>query len=282
MGARILSVVDCYDALTSDRPYRRAMTDQAALAILRERRGTMYDPQVVDTFVAVYREIQIGDADTPAQRDVIRRIADSRAESAPNGDVSFAPTAVAVPSVSDEVLAFVSLAQIAGGDGRVADVLALSSRLIRGIVPDATGAFYLLDGGRTELRVAESFGPSASVLQGISVRVGQRLTGWVAASRQPIVNSDAALDLEDLAERAMPALRSCLSVPLLRGETLVGVLTIYSTRAAAFDDTHGRVMQMIAPHIASALHAAGRSEVSLPAGRAERAGGSRELQLVRR
>ena len=41
IGARILSVVDCYDALTSDRPYRRAMSDEAALAILRERSGTM-------------------------------------------------------------------------------------------------------------------------------------------------------------------------------------------------------------------------------------------------
>ena len=44
IGARILSVVDCFDALTSDRPYRRRMTDDAAVAILLERRGSMYDP----------------------------------------------------------------------------------------------------------------------------------------------------------------------------------------------------------------------------------------------
>src|SRR6266545_4475359 len=42
IGARILSVVDCFDALTSDRPYRRRMSDAAAIAILLERRGTMY------------------------------------------------------------------------------------------------------------------------------------------------------------------------------------------------------------------------------------------------
>jgi HD-GYP domain-containing protein (c-di-GMP phosphodiesterase class II) len=51
MGARILSVVDCYDALTSDRPYRRRMSHEQAAAILLERRGTMYDPLVVDTFM---------------------------------------------------------------------------------------------------------------------------------------------------------------------------------------------------------------------------------------
>jgi len=46
LGARILSVVDCFDALTSDRPYRQRMTEQEALKIIVERRGTMYDPVV--------------------------------------------------------------------------------------------------------------------------------------------------------------------------------------------------------------------------------------------
>ena len=57
IGARILSVVDCFDALTSDRPYRRRMSNADALAILIERRGTMYDPAIVDTFVRVYERI---------------------------------------------------------------------------------------------------------------------------------------------------------------------------------------------------------------------------------
>ena len=56
IGARILSVVDCFDALTSDRPYRGRMTEEAALQILRERSGHMYDPRVVATFIEVYRE----------------------------------------------------------------------------------------------------------------------------------------------------------------------------------------------------------------------------------
>ena len=46
IGARILSVVDCFDALTSDRPYRPRLTDDAAIEILRSRRGTFYDPAI--------------------------------------------------------------------------------------------------------------------------------------------------------------------------------------------------------------------------------------------
>ena len=58
IGARILAVVDCFDALTSDRPYRARMGDAEALAIITERRGTMYDPLVVDTFLHIYPELR--------------------------------------------------------------------------------------------------------------------------------------------------------------------------------------------------------------------------------
>lgn len=54
VGARILAVVDCFDALTSDRPYRGRLSDQEALAIITSRRGNMYDPLIVDTFLKVY------------------------------------------------------------------------------------------------------------------------------------------------------------------------------------------------------------------------------------
>ena len=54
LGARILAVVDCFDALTSDRPYRPRLSNQQANSILLERRGTMYDPLVVDTFLRIY------------------------------------------------------------------------------------------------------------------------------------------------------------------------------------------------------------------------------------
>jgi GAF domain-containing protein len=102
--------------------------------------------------------------------------------------------------------------------------------------------------------VADSFGPAAASLRGVSVTIGDRLTGWVAANRQSIVNSDAALDLGPSAEAA--SLHTCMSVPLLMGESLVGVLSLYAPSASAFAGDCGRLIQMVAPHIAVALHAA--------------------------
>src|SRR5215217_4792127 len=57
IGARILSVVDCFDALTSDRPYRPKLSNREALDILVERRGTMYDPLIVDTFIRIHEHV---------------------------------------------------------------------------------------------------------------------------------------------------------------------------------------------------------------------------------
>src|SRR5262249_42172544 len=52
LGARILSIADCYSTLLSDRPYRPARTEPVALAFLREYAGTAFDPTLVDLFVA--------------------------------------------------------------------------------------------------------------------------------------------------------------------------------------------------------------------------------------
>ena len=57
IGARILAVVDCFDALTSDRPYRPRMKDADALSILAQRRGIMYDPLVIDTFMRTWQQL---------------------------------------------------------------------------------------------------------------------------------------------------------------------------------------------------------------------------------
>ena len=58
LGARILSVVDCYDALTSDRPYRPRYSREHAEQVLRERRGTWYDAWVVDAFLGIVDKLE--------------------------------------------------------------------------------------------------------------------------------------------------------------------------------------------------------------------------------
>jgi HD-GYP domain-containing protein (c-di-GMP phosphodiesterase class II) len=55
LEARIFSIVDAYDAMTSDRPYRSAMTHEAAMAEVRANCGTQFDPNVVESFEELMR-----------------------------------------------------------------------------------------------------------------------------------------------------------------------------------------------------------------------------------
>lgn len=52
-GARIIAVADSYDAMTSDRPYRRALTHEVAISELVRGRGSQFDPAVVEAFLAL-------------------------------------------------------------------------------------------------------------------------------------------------------------------------------------------------------------------------------------
>jgi len=51
LAARIFAVADVYDALTSDRPYRAALSKADALACIREGSGKHFDPNIVELFL---------------------------------------------------------------------------------------------------------------------------------------------------------------------------------------------------------------------------------------
>jgi len=271
IGARILSVVDCFDALTSDRPYRRALSNEDALAILRERRGSMYDPLAVDTFIEIHESL-IVKATAPEERDVLERIAHARQQEHPavraRDDRSEGDDVA-----STDLLAFASLARLAAGDVTLPDVLALASNLIRGVLPSVTAVWYILD-EQGALEVLDASGPAADQFRGLRIALGDRLTGWVAANRQPMMNSDPALDLGPGAG----ALRSCLAVPLLAGDTVVGVLSCYAEGAQAFTDKERGLADLIAPHAGRAIGAAARRQVGEPTRDTPRA--ARELRLI--
>jgi len=75
-GARVIAVADSFDAMTSDRPYRRGMTVQEAAAVLREGRGTQWDATLVDAFLRSIAP-RLGRPATPQLRIVSDPLEDS-------------------------------------------------------------------------------------------------------------------------------------------------------------------------------------------------------------
>ena len=59
LGARIVAVIDAYDAITSDRPYRKALSRQIAVEELRKGSGTQFDEKVVNAFLEILKEEEL-------------------------------------------------------------------------------------------------------------------------------------------------------------------------------------------------------------------------------
>lgn len=249
IGARILSVVDCFDALTSDRPYRPRLPDKEALRILIERRGTMYDPLVVDTFIEVHSEIAPSTS-AAVTTSPLRAITDAAA----TANTSVAPNRLEeISGSTEEMLTLFSLASGLSSLSSLQDVGDLISKHLRRLIPSSLAVFYVYESEVDELVAAHASGDNSSLVTDLRIGTGQRLTGWVAANRQTIVNSDPVLDFGEAARGMNPRPRSCLSTPLLSGNNLVGVLSLYSTARNAFTEEHQRVAEIVAQQVAPAI-----------------------------
>ncbi len=244
IGARILSVVDCFDALTSDRPYRPRLSETEALQIVNDRSGTMYDPTVVRRFTEVYRQIAPPEAELGQRESLLPLSASNRA-------FDRVETLDKITSNSEENQTLFELAQALRDQATLETSGETIAKHLRRLVPASVFSFFIYDLEHDDLGADYVYGLHADAIAGTRIPMGQHLTGWVAANRQTVVNSDPALDLGDVVRSLEPRLRSCLSTPMQLADGLVGVLTLYSSRKDAFSDDHQRIVELVAGQVAN-------------------------------
>lgn len=249
IGARILSVVDCFDALTSDRPYRPRLPDKEAIRILMERRGTMYDPLVVDTFIQLHPSIAA--PAIPAAEHPLTMIAKAAVKSKSAAERSLRLEDITASSA--EVVALFALTHALEAHSTPAAAANIVFAHLRRLVPHSFGVLFIYLRDRDELSAAHASGESASLLTGMTVVIGQRLSGWVAANRQTIRNSDPILDLGEVSKTISPRPRSCLSTPITVGSNLIGVLSLYSSEQDFFSEEHERLIEAVARQVGPAI-----------------------------
>jgi len=261
IGARILSVVDCFDALTSDRPYRPRLAHEEALRILFDRSGSMYDPLIVETFGRVHAEISPTRSTAPGGPDAVNEITGftqrrgpTASPSPPGGITSTSPDDIA--ATPDEMLALSELAGALAGQASVTHTGDIIARHLRRLIPFALSVLYLYDDAHDDLVVKHTMGDAGDLTTALRVPLGQRLSGWVAANRQTIINSDPMLDFGEAARTRSQRLRNCLSAPLVSNDQLVGVLSLYSVRSEGFSDDHRRIIEVVARQVSHALKSA--------------------------
>jgi putative nucleotidyltransferase with HDIG domain len=239
VGARILQVVDCFDALTSDRPYRRELPKQEALQILIDRKGTMYDPYIVDVFVSLH-----GSDAAPVRMSAPSADAPRVAAAAPTAEPS------ALVQVGSPLHAFYELGRLLPAARSDEDRGEVLWRSLAPHLPPGAFVLYTVNAHATHIAPAFCSAPGL-VAPDASLPIGEGLSGWVAATSTPVVNSDARLDLSDAVTACM-GLATTLAVPARVDENVVAVLSFYARDAAGFTDADLRLVEAAASVIAAA------------------------------
>jgi putative nucleotidyltransferase with HDIG domain len=267
IGARILTVVDCFDALASDRPYRRALPLDEAMAFVKSRAGIQFDPAIVDLLDRHYQRLEelarqrIEDVE-PLKTDLfIKRGAAPGAGFEPERDVSRSGKAarehgalalrarceslklIAGGSLEDPAL--FDLSELLGGSLIASETSSLFAGRLQALIPFDCCAVYVRSGEYLLTQYME--GPCARAFSIQPIPVGQGLSGWVARSERPIVNGNPTVEPNYLWESGVFANdASALSMPLFGTDgTVFGVLTVYARKQAAFSKEHLRILQTI-------------------------------------
>ncbi len=264
LGARVLCLVDYFDALTSDRPYHKPMDVDSAAELIQKESGKALDPKVVEAFVQVLPAIRAqseealtaGRPKTRAEADLANRVeagpvAGPTSEGAP---MTGSPRAAAVARASAfediavahrEIYALYDLAQSMGTTLGVAETMDhIASKLSR-IVPFSTCALFLYSEDDDMLHCRFASGIDSELLQGLTVKSGEGLTGWVARNRRALVNGRPSADLHAAGSIRPTRLESALVCPLVSNSAVIGTLAVYHTAEAFYSDDHRRLLDRV-------------------------------------
>ena len=257
-GARILAVVDYFDALTSERPYHKAMTDEAAVNLLRQEAGKALDPALVQLFVDHLPALRL---EAEMTTDSVRAL-----EILPGTNDKGRPAVGLLPEPSNktvfddialahrEIYALYEIAQAMGTSLGVADTMALIASKLSNLVPFSCCALFLNNEETETLRCRFATGIDAEIVQQVSVKSGLGLTGWVARNRRTLVNARPAADLEAAGITAATVLQSALVCPLVFNEKFIGTLSVYHVDADCYTDDHRRLLDRVCEQAAAVIY----------------------------
>jgi diguanylate cyclase (GGDEF)-like protein/putative nucleotidyltransferase with HDIG domain len=256
--ARILSVVDCFDAVREDRQYRKAMTRDEAVELLKANSGTMYDPQVVSTFLKHLPEFE---AEIRRQKmELQEERGRVEGKTLPRQDAGDSGVAVfqQIRSAHREVITLYEIAQTISTSLDLRDTFAVFSSRLQDIVSYTTCVLYLTVPDSTDVQAAHVSGHNAERFKDRRIASGVGITGWVVANRMPMYNSDPRLDFDALRLEMDEQYRSSVVVPLTRDGELSGALALYSKDPNPYKPDDLRLVEAVAKlasdAIANALH----------------------------
>jgi diguanylate cyclase (GGDEF)-like protein/putative nucleotidyltransferase with HDIG domain len=271
VAARILSVVDCLDALASDRQYRRAMPLDRAMEHVANLAGRDFDPKIVDILKRRYIELEQM-AKTAPRCDELSLPTDIKIErgSAPAAGFQKESAASIVASPVEEADFLTSIAaarqeaqslfEITHDLGKslsLDETLSVVSIRLRKLVTYDSIAVWIRYGD--VLIPKHVTGDNFRLFSSLEIPLGQGLSGWVAQNNKPIINGNPSVEPGYLNDPTkFSTLRAALSVPLEGVNGVIGAMTLYRTEADAFSRDNLRVALAISTKVALSIENAMR------------------------
>jgi diguanylate cyclase (GGDEF)-like protein/putative nucleotidyltransferase with HDIG domain len=250
IGARILSAVDCFDALASERPYRRAMTPEEAMTNLSAEKGRSFDPRVVEVMERRYVELEamVNSMETERRRlDFAPKMERSVAPSSgyadlPNeAEVRATSFLTSIISARQEAQLLFELAQTLGNSLSLKETLSVVAGRLKELIPHDAIVFFVCQEGM--LIPEYVHGVDFDLFSSLRVPMGQGLSGWVARNQKPITNGNPAAETFHLGTPSrITTLQSALSVPLRGRDGVAGVLSLYHHEKNVFTKEHLRML----------------------------------------
>jgi diguanylate cyclase (GGDEF)-like protein/putative nucleotidyltransferase with HDIG domain len=259
--ARIISVVDCFDSVREDRPFRRGMTRDEAIAFLLRGSGTHFDPNVVELFIRHLPrfENQIAALGLPQQlpsNESQEPFALNLVDMAQTRERGSYMAYDQIKSAHQEVYALYEIARTFGSSLDIRNTVEALVDKVGHVVPFETCAVYLYDEMKGYATSAHVAGTNAKKLATRSVAPGEGVTGFALANRSPVNQLHPSLDFAGL--ELDREYRSMVSLPLLKDEILLGAVSIYSTELEQYTDDHMRLLETVtrlaSDALANAMH----------------------------
>jgi diguanylate cyclase (GGDEF)-like protein/putative nucleotidyltransferase with HDIG domain len=251
IGARILAVVDCFDAVTSERPYRRAVNPEAAVRILEEDAGKAFDPAIVKTFTELLPNLTPPGDDPSRKLQLVKGIGrqPSMSPQATIGVDAFAEIALA----NRESYTLYEIAHAMGRSMSLADTMTLICSKLSGLIPFAGAGVFIRERDRT-LRCRFATGRHADLLKDAAIANGAGLSGWVAQRSLPLVNGLARAEFNAAGlPLANLQLESALVCPLIVGGEAIGTIAVFDDHVESYTDDHRRVLELISQQAAAVV-----------------------------
>ncbi len=258
LTARILSVVDCFDSVREDRPYRRGMTREEARALLLRGAGTHFDPKVVNLFIkhlARFEE-EIRELDLEQQGFTED---ESETRSLVEADIHHSKDQTSVLAYDQiknahrEVYALYEIARTFGSSLDIEDTVSILVNKVGHVVPFDTCIVFLYDELKAYATASHVAGANAQALKNRCVAPGEGVTGFALSNRRSINRIDPALDFDGIELEGGSEYRAMAALPLMKDERLLGALSVYSTDLHEYTDDHMRLLETVTRLASDAL-----------------------------